>query len=171
MDGKTPPNEIPFVKIDNDSTADFVGFARQLMYDRSGGFSNNTYYSPYKMDKDKELVNSLVEYEAPLPEDAHKKYGKTKFETARKEVTTLFLIDSKNRDKSAFAQPTNFTLKPPRVYKNVVSIQVTQIKLLSSFFYFRAAKGNTFLPIIERGRESINKFLGFQLTESIEIAE
>jgi len=171
MDGKTPPKEIPFGEIDNDSSANFAKFARQLLYDRSGGYSNNQYYSPYAAGDTREPVNSLVEYESPLPEDAHKKYGKTKFETARKEVTTLFLIDSKNRDKSAFPQPTNFTLKPPRVYKNVVSIQVTQIKLLSSFFYFRAAKGNTFLPVIERGRESINKFLGFPLTESIEIAE
>lgn len=171
MDGKTPPKEIPFGEIDNGSTPNFVGFARQLMYDKSGGYSNNTYFSPYAPGATREPVNSLVEYESPLPEDSYKKYGKTKFETARKEVTTLFLIDSKNRDKSAFPQPTNFTLKPPRVYKNVVSIQVTQIKLLSSFFYFRAAKGNTFLPLIERGRESINKFLGFPLTEAIEIAE
>ena len=43
--------------------------------------------------------------------------------------------------------------------------------MLSSFFYFRAAKGNTFLPVIERGRETINKFLGFPLTESIELPE
>ena len=171
MAGKTPPKEIPFGEIDNDSSANFAKFARQLLYDRSGGYSNNQYYSPYAPDATKEPVNSLVEYESPLPEDAHKKYGKTKFETARKEVTTLFLIDSKNRDKTAFPQPTSFTLKPPRVYKNVVSIQVTQIKLLSSFFYFRVAKGNTFLPLIERGRESINSFLGFPLTESIDIAE
>ena len=171
MAGKTPPDQIPFGEIDNDSSANFAKFARQLLYDRSGGYSNNQYYSPYAPDATKEPVNSLVEYESPLPEDAHKKYGKTKFETARKEVTTLFLIDSKNRDKTAFPQPTSFTLKPPRVYKNVVSIQVTQIKLLSSFFYFRVAKGNTFLPIIERGRESINSFLGFPLTESIDIAE
>jgi len=171
MAGKPPPKEIPFGEIDNDSSANFAKFARQLLYDRSGGYSNNQYYSPYAPDATKEPVNSLVEYESPLPEDAHKKYGKTKFETARKDVTTLFLIDSKNRDKLAFPQPTNFTLKPPRVYKNVVSIQVTQIKLLSSFFYFRVAKGNTFLPLIERGRESINKFLGFPLTESVEIAE
>lgn len=171
MAGKTPPDQIPFGEIDNDSSANFAKFARQLLYDRSGGYSNNQYYSPYAPDATKEPVNSLVEYESPLPEDAHKKYGKTKFETARKEVTTLFLIDSKNRDKTAFPQPTTFTLKPPRVYKNVVSIQVTQIKLLSSFFYFRVAKGNTFLPIIERGRESINSFLGFPLTESVDIAE
>lgn len=171
MAGKTPPKEIPFGEIDNDSSANFAKFARQLLYDRSGGYSNNQYYSPYAPDATKEPVNSLVEYESPLPEDAHKNYGKTKFETARKEVTTLFLIDSKNRDKTAFPQPTTFTLKPPRVYKNVVSIQVTQIKLLSSFFYFRVAKGNTFLPIIERGRESINSFLGFPLTESVDIAE
>ena len=83
MDGKTPPSEIPFGDIDNDSTANFAEFARQLMYDKSGGYSNNTYFSPYAPGATREPVNSLVEYESPLPEDAYKKYGKTKFETAR----------------------------------------------------------------------------------------
>lgn len=88
-----------------------------------------------------------------------------------KDFTSLFLIDSKNRDKNAFAQPTAFTLMPPRVYKNVASIQVTQIKLLSSFFYFSASKANTFLPLIETGRIEINSYLDNQLTASVIIRE
>lgn len=88
-----------------------------------------------------------------------------------KEVTSLFLIDSKNRDRSAYPQPTLFTLRPPRVYKDVVSIQVTQIKLLSSFFYFRLDKGNTILPLIESGRIEINTYLGYSLTAAVRIRE
>ena len=150
--------------------ANFASFARQLQYDRTNFYGNNSYYSPYTSKKQKEPENQLVLFDT-LPDEALKQYGKTKFETSRRETTSIFLIDSKNRDRAAFAQPTYFTLKPPRVYKNVIRIQVTQIKLLSSFFYFRAAKGNTFLPVIERGRETINTYLEFPLTKVINIAE
>jgi len=152
------------------NAANFASFARQLQYDKTNFYGNNSYFSPYTSKKRKEPENEMVLFDT-LPDEALKPYGKTKFETARKDTTSLFLIDSKNRDRSAFPQPTFFTLKPPRVYKKVVSIQVTQIKLLSSFFYFRAAKGNTFLSVIERGREGINTFLGFPVTRTINIAE
>jgi hypothetical protein len=132
---------------------------------------NNSYYAPFSTITNRGPLNALIDFDIPLPDDALKEYGSTKFATARKDNTTLFLIDSKNRDRSAYPQPTSFTLKPPRVYKNVTSIQITEIKLLSSFFYFRAAKGNTFLPVIERGREYINSFLGFPLTYSVQVAE
>jgi hypothetical protein len=150
---------------ENNAGANYASFARQLLYDRTNYMSNNSYYSGFSNIINRGPQNSLIVFDNPLPENALKPYGTTKFATARKEKTTLFLIDSKNRDRTAYPQPTSFTLKPPRVYKNVMSIQVTEIKLLSSFFYFRAAKGNTFLPIIERGRETINKFLGFPTTE------
>ena len=156
---------------ENNATANYASFARQLLYDRTSYMGNNSYYASYSTITSKGPENSLVEFENTLPDDVVNLYGTTKFETERKEVNTLFLIDSKNRDRSAFPQPTSFTLKPPRVYQNVTSIQVTQIKLLSSFFYFRAAKGNIFLPVIERGREAINTYLGFPLTYSAVISE
>lgn len=153
------------------SGANYADFARQLLYDRTDYMGNNSYYASYSTIVNPEPENTIIRFENPLPDDALKAYGKTKFETARKDVTSMFLIDSKNRDRQAYPQPTSFTLKPPRVYKNVTSIQVTQIKLLGSFFYFRAAKGNTFLPVIERGREAINNFLGFPLTYSVQLNE
>jgi hypothetical protein len=151
--------------------ANYADFARQLKYDKTNNFGSHSYYASYSTSMERVIDNSLIEYNHALPEDALKGYAKTKFETARKDQTSLFLIDSKNRDRSAFPQPTHFTLYPPRVYKNVTSIQVVQVKLLSSFFYFRAAKGNTFLPVIERGREAIGKFLGFPLTKIIHFEE
>jgi hypothetical protein len=156
--------------IENDSSANFADFARQLMYDRTDGYSNHKYYSPYASAPRKEK-DTLVNLSSPLPDDAFKLYLNTKLETERKDTTTLFLIDSTNRDKSAYPQPTSFTIKAPRVYKNVTSIQISQIKFLCSFFYFRAAKGNTFLPVIERGREAINNFIGFPLTKNITVPE
>lgn len=156
---------------ENNAVANYATFARQLRYDRTNFMSNNTYYASFSSVVNRGPLNSLIDYEDKLPDDALKDYGTTKFATARKDLTTLFLIDSKNRDRAAYPQPTSFTLKPPRVYQNVASIQVTEIKLLSSFFYFRAAKGNTFLPVIERGREKINSFLGFPLTYNVQVAE
>ena len=136
----------------------FADFARSLIFQSDDLSEANKYYYPYGS-----TINA--------PATDNKQFGKSKFETARKDITSMFLIDSRNRDKNAFPQPTSFTLKPPRVYKNVVSIQVTQIKLLSSFFYFRAAKANTFFPVIERGREAINTHLEHPLTEAVIIPE
>lgn len=154
-----------------DGGANYADFARQLAYDKTDNYGRNSYYASYSTSKERVIDANMIDYNHKLPEDALKGFAKTKFETARKDQTTLFLIDSKNRDRSAFPQPTHFTLYPPRVYKNVTSVQVTQVKLLTSFFYFRAAKGNTFVPIIERGRESINKFIGFPLTKLINLSE
>lgn len=156
---------------ENNAVANYASFARQLLYDRTSFMGNNSYYASFSTITNRGPQNALIEFDIPLPDDALKPYGSTKFATARKDNTTLFLIDSKNRDRTAYPQPTSFTLKPPRVYKNVTSIQITEIKLLSSFFYFRAAKGNTFLPVIERGREGINSFLGFPLTYNVQVAE
>lgn len=130
--------------LENAAGPDFADFARHLTYEKQEE------YSVYE----------------PQSEDTKKKE-----EPKSKEITTLFLIDSKNRDRNAFPQPTSFSLKPPRVYKNIVSIQVTQIKLLSSFFYFRNDKGNTFLPLVEIGRIEINSYLEKSLTAIIKIRE
>jgi len=67
-------------------------------------------------------------------------------------VTSIIMLDSKDRDKSVYPQPTQVVLRLPRVYKNVTNFQLIQIKLLSSFFYFRADKGNLTITIQENGR-------------------
>ena len=155
------------------SVPNFVDFAKQLAYKKSLNNNSNTYYHPYTATGQVSNVDQLSDQFNPiLKAEDSKTPGLAAIDKPKgKEITTLFLIDSKNRDKAAFPQPTSFTLKPPRVYKNVVSIQVTQIKLLSSFFYFRTDKGNTILPVIERGREAINTYLGYSLTDAIAIRE
>ena len=62
------------------------------------------------------------------------------------------MLDSRNRDTSVYPQPTFLQLRLPRVYKNVTNFQVIQIKLLSSFFYFRRDKNNLSITIHENGR-------------------
>ena len=47
------------------------------------------------------------------------------------------MIDSKNRDKSSYQQPTNLTLRPPRVYKNIISIQLLELKFAFSLNFVK----------------------------------
>jgi hypothetical protein len=150
----------------------FADFAQQLRYNKSEYHkSNNEFYHPYTNTNVISTTDTMVSLDSSIPADIYNLYGKSKFESSRKEVNTLFLIDSTNRDTKVYPLPSHFTLKPPRIYRNVVSIQVSQLKLLSSFFYFRLAKGNTILPIIERGRENINTYNNFKLTEAVTIPE
>jgi len=78
------------------------------------------------------------------------KQTKTAF-TGSKNTTTI-MINSSDRDTTIYPQPTFFTLRLPRIYRNVVGINVTQIKLLSSFYYFSAEKANTDLTVLELDR-------------------
>ena len=154
------------------SSPDFADFARQLAYDKTSYYGSGSYFTPFSVSSTTLATKNTLELsQDTLPDTAFKEYGTTKFATAKKDVTTLFLIDSEDRDKAAFPQPTSFTLKPPRVYKNVTGIQVAQLKLLCSFYFFSIAKGNTFLPVIERGREAINTFISFPLTKAVQLNE
>jgi len=67
-------------------------------------------------------------------------------------VNSIVMLDSRDRDRQVFVQPTNVTLRLPRVYSNVTSFQLVQIKLLSAFFYFRNDKANTDISIQELNR-------------------
>ena len=74
------------------------------------------------------------------------------FNTTKNEVTSIINIDSSDRDKQVYTQPTNLQLRLPRVYKNILNFQIVQIKLLSAFFYFRKAKNNITISINEQSR-------------------
>ena len=68
------------------------------------------------------------------------------------ENTTLFMLNSRDRDTKAYPLPTFFTLRLPRVYKNVKTISLTQLNLLNSFFNFSASQSNTWMYVYEEGR-------------------
>ena len=74
-------------------------------------------------------------------------------------VNSIIMLLSNDRDRSVYPQPTVVTLRLPRVYKNVTSFQIVQIKLLSSFFYFRPDKFNTDITIIENGRSKVRSLI------------
>lgn len=72
-------------------------------------------------------------------------------------ATTILIINSRDRDRNVYPQPTFFTLRVPRTYRNIVSFQILQLKLLSAFFYFRPDKENTAIQILEYGRTIQNE--------------
>jgi len=71
-------------------------------------------------------------------------------------MTNIVMLASNNRDKTVYPQPTSLTLRLPKTYTRVTNFQIVQIKLLSSFFYFRDDKHNTDISILESGRTVAN---------------
>ena len=86
---------------------------------------------------------------APSPPIVDKE---TTFETTETRLTSLFMVNSRDRDLRVYPQPTNFTLRLPRPFKNISAISMTQINLLNTFFNFTAAQGNTNMYVQELGR-------------------
>lgn len=80
----------------------------------------------------------------------------TSFDVETGNQTSILIVNSRDRDRSIYLQPSLFTLRVPRIYKNITSFQILQLKLLSAFFYFRPDKENTKLQILENGRTLLN---------------
>ena len=80
----------------------------------------------------------------------------TKFESEESKNTSLFMINSRDRDNKVYPQPTFFTIRLPHVYKNIKTVNITQINLLNSFFNFSLVNGNTNMYVLEEGRLPIS---------------
>jgi hypothetical protein len=74
-------------------------------------------------------------FAAPTGLSANPPNSGTKFETQESKNTTLFMINSRDRDTRVYPQPTFFTLRLPRVFKNVKTINMSQLNLLNSLLY------------------------------------
>lgn len=72
--------------------------------------------------------------------------------TEKVQQTSIINLDSTNRDKSVYPQPTNLNLRLPRTYRSILNFQIIQIKLLSAFYYFRNSKNNISISINEQSR-------------------
>lgn len=83
-----------------------------------------------------------------IPKDA----SGGELKSSSQSITSIIMLNSGDRDRNIFVQPTNVTLRLPRTYSNVTNFQVVQMKLLSAFFYFRADKHNTDITIQELDR-------------------
>ena len=67
-------------------------------------------------------------------------------------VANIVLLNSRDRDRTVYPQPTFVRLHLPREYTNVVNFQIMQISLLTSFYYFRPDKFNLDITIYEQNR-------------------
>ncbi len=81
-------------------------------------------------------------------------YGKTSAEV-REVDNNPILIDSKKRFLPLYAQPTFFSTRLPRVYRNITALNFAQINLLNRLYYFRPSKNNTTIDIQEFDRSTI----------------
>jgi len=79
-------------------------------------------------------------------------YGHTTFATESSKDTTIISIDSTNRDLQVYPYPTYCTFRFPRTYKNVISISIAELKMLTSFYSFSMSKNNTDITIYEKDR-------------------
>ncbi len=94
----------------------------------------------------------------------------TKFETEESKNTTLFMINSRDRDTRLYSQPTFFTLRLPRLFRNVKQITITEISLLNSFFNFSLSKGNTCMYVYENGRTRLDPTTGSTIQNVVKIS-
>ena len=69
-----------------------------------------------------------------------------------KNVETVVMLQSIDRDKSIYPLPTACQLFLPRDYRNVTSFSIVQLNLICSFFYFSATKQNLSIQIAEKLR-------------------
>ena len=130
-----------------------------------------TYYKPYMSEDDSTDTESdgytseesLLNTPGKLPPvemGVSAKFGENtsithhgaKFEVKESRNTTLFMINSRDRDATLYPQPTFFTIRLPRPFKSVKTINISQLNLLNSFFNFSETNGNTYMKVYEQGR-------------------
>jgi len=91
--------------------------AQQLFYQIGQSQHNFILGSPFNTN---EVYDPSTNFATPVPFLPF-----TPANTATK--TTLFSINSSNRDMSVYPQSTHFTIKTPRVFKNVTQVQFVQM--------------------------------------------
>jgi hypothetical protein len=107
----------------------------------------------YLQNRNYALYNSLADtITKDLSNNMYIPAQTTTMVTTTTQVTSIINMDSTNRDKQVYIQPTNLQLRLPRTYKNIINFQVVQVKLLSAFYYFRKSKQNVTITINEEGR-------------------
>jgi hypothetical protein len=147
----------------------FVEFATKLELNEAGGqnfpttgatlqfglneLRKNVNYSAYN-----QAFNITLPFENKVV-DSSEAYVWKDESRPKQAATSMVMLNSADRDRSVYPTPSALTLRLPRVYHNITSLQVVQMKLLSSFLYFRADKNNISITINEFGRIFYN-YLG-----------
>lgn len=139
-----------------DGIPNFQAFATQMqLIDAAGRNFSSTkdaiFYNEDRLGK----YTVYSSYDAPVPDlEGEDEYGKTRFTTSDGNEASIIMLDSRYRDRIAYPQPTYCSLRLPRVYKNITAIQMAEMKLLTSFYFFRDTKGNTDITIHEQDRST-----------------
>lgn len=144
----------------DDSKSTFEGF--QDLGALSAGLSANTSLDPTKSSKVPlpDPTIGFLDSSGGFPTFQNRILADdpsgNKLETSVASTANIIMVDSRNRDRVAFPQPTNLTLRLPRTYTQIIGFNIVQIKLLSAFYYFRASKANLDISIQEFGRLTVN---------------
>jgi hypothetical protein len=145
---------------------DTVRFATGLQLNEAGGQDLPTnesqlQYGINRIQKHTGFAPIQQAFNIDLPFDSsqfdtsgNKIWGDTAM--GKQATTSIVMLNSRDRDRSVYPTPANVTLRLPRIYANITSMQVVQMKLLSSFLYFRADKNNICMTINEFGRIAYN---------------
>ena len=144
-----PPNAGPDLSSDDEETANFAALARALQAPASSivNASGPTFASvEQEIAYGTNQITDKITYSTAEFKDASG--VKIKFEI--KDTSTVVVLQSRDRDKTVFLQPTDCQLFLPRIYKNIIGFSVSQINLTSAFFYFRPDKENLQIQIQEK---------------------
>jgi len=158
----------------SNTAPNFATFAQELLKSSTGGpkvlqpddevnLAQRRDFSLFNNESDT-ILSGLSTSTLYIPDNSS---NLIKFTTTQ--VTSIINLDSKDRDKRTYPQPTALQLRLPRVYRNIINFQVVQIKLLSSFYYFRRTKNNITISINEQNRylDSNNSVVtGSNITDS-----
>lgn len=124
----------------------FATNKRQITYGKNR-IGRRTNYSSYEEAfEESETVKKLPEYK------------RAKAET-RDVTNNPILIDSTKRDRKLYTQPTFFSTRLPRVYKNITTLNFAEMSFLNRFYYFRPSKNNVSITIQELDRDPITVYL------------
>jgi len=148
-----------------DTQANFAQFASNLQLAEAAGQDlptnesqielrkaegkNDINYAPYK-----EAFNIGLPFDSKDVKGTEKstEIWKNDKPPEMKQITSIIMLNSRDRDRNVYPDPVELTLRLPRVYNNIISLQIVQMKLLSSFYYFRPDKYNLSIQINEFGR-------------------
>lgn len=151
--------------IDDDTLPNFAQFASNLQMAAGPSFPTDKNKLDYHIDENRRetgysYYKQAFNIELPFDSKDYDLSGtgiwKETDVIQKQPVTSIIMLNSRDRDRTAWPTPSQLTLRLPRIYKNITSLQVVQMKLLSSFLYFRADKQNISILVNETGRSAFD---------------
>jgi hypothetical protein len=128
--------------------ANFAEFAYKLQQGLTAGPTFSTIQQDLSYATNRISKNTAYGPYEPGPAEE----GTTQTKPADKQRTSILMIQSRDRDRSIYPQPTFCSLNLPRLYTNIKQFQIAQLSLLSAFYYFRTDKSNILIQIDEQNR-------------------